>query len=231
MLSSEVVRLLSYWASLGGGQTIPERSALDLRQLTSILPWMFILEMGNDGALRYRLAGSSLEEAVGRGMAGRTYAEIFSDHEQAAIMEELYAVALVQSCGVLRTGSLSFDENERFTMEVLALPFVEARAMGGIVLVGVVRPFDVDNMNFVDRWGGFRQELSEILVVPSPRVMAEEQLSERVRRALDMLSIKVRALDMDKLLEIDRRGGVPGLMGLPSLELDGLSGHQRHTLN
>lgn len=217
--------------SIGGGNATPARSLLDLRRLTTILPWMFILEMGDDGSLRYRLAGSSLEEAVGRGMATRTYSEIFSDHEQAAIMEELYAVALVQSCGVLRTGSLSFNDKERFAMEVLALPFAEPRAMGGTILVGVVRPFDVDNMAFVDRWGGFRQELSEILIVPSPRVLAEEQLSARVRRALAILSVKVRALDTAKLLEIDRKGGVPGLMGVPAVDLDSLTGFQSRTLN
>ncbi|WP_262689526.1 PAS domain-containing protein [Kordiimonas aestuarii] len=231
MLSAEVCRLLGYWVSLGGGQTIPERSALDLRQLSSILQWMFILEMGGDGSLRYRLAGSSLESAAGCGMAGKTYSEIFSDHEQAAIMEELYAVALVQSCGLLRTGALSFRDDERFEMEVLALPFVEARAMGGIVLVGVVRPFDSENMGFVDRWGGFRQELSEILVVPSPRVMGPGQLSSRVQAALDLLSIRIKALDVHRLLEIDRKGGVPGLMGVPSVGLDSLSGEQRQTLN
>lgn len=231
VLSAEVLRLLGYWQSLGGGERVPERSELDLRKLTTILPWMFILEMAEDGCLRYRLSGSALEEAVGRGMAGRTYAEIFSDHEQAAIMEELYAVALVQSCGVLRTGSLSFDEDERFAMEVLALPFIETRAMGGTVFVGVVRPFAVDNLEFVDRWGGFKHDLSEILLVPSPRVVQEGQFSQRVRDALSRMHIQVRALDIEKLLEIDRKGGVPGLMGLPALDLRNLSDSQRQSLN
>ncbi len=231
MLSAEVCQLLGYWTSLGGGLTVPARPSLDLRQLTSLMPWMFILEMSADGSLRYRLAGSSLEEAVGRGMAGRTYCDIFSDREQAAIMEELYAVALVQACGILRTGGLSFEDNQRFDMEVLALPFVEARAMGGIILVGVVRPFDTANMGFVDRWGGFRQDISEILVVPSPRVMGLAQLSPRVTAALELLNIKVKALDVGRLLEIEKNGGVPGLLGLPSFDLETLSGEQVQGLN
>ena len=219
LLSSEVCQLLGYWESLGGGQNIPERSSLDLRQLTAILPWMFILEMGGDGSLRYRLAGSSLEESVGRGMAGRTYCEIFADREQAAVMEELYAIALVQSCGLLRTGALAFQDDKRYEMEVLALPFVEARAMGGIVLVGVVRPFDFDNMGFVDRWGDFR------------RVLTNKQLSGRVNAALELMAVQIRALDVQALLNIQRKGGVPGMMGLPSVELETLSGQQNQALN
>ncbi|WP_417465310.1 PAS domain-containing protein [Kordiimonas sp.] len=231
MLSSEVCHLLSYWRSLGGGKAIPERTALDLRKLTNLLPWMFILEMGEDGSLRYRLAGSSLEAAVGRGMAGRTYGEIFSNREQAGLMAELYAVALVQSCGVLRTGALAFDKNETFEMEVLALPFTEPRAMGGTILVGVVRPFEFDNQGFIDRWGEFQHDLSEILVVPSPRVMLNCQLSPRVQAALERLDITIRAVDVDKVLEIERKGGVPGLMGVPSIELDGLGSDQTQCLN
>lgn len=231
MLSSEVCHLLKYWRSLGGGKATPERTSLDLRKLTNLLPWMFILEMGEDGSLRYRLAGSSLEAAVGRGMAGRTYGEIFSDREQAGLMAELYAVALVQSCGVLRTGALAFDPNETFEMEVLALPFVESRAMGGTILVGVVRPFEVHNQGFTDRWGDFKHDLAEILVVPSPRVLLTSQLSPRVLAVLERLGITIKAVDVDKVLEIESKGGVSGMMGVPSVELDPMGGDQAQCLN
>ena len=231
MLSPDLCQLLGYWRSLGGGKTVPERSLLDLRQLTNLLPWMFILEMGPDGGLRYRLAGSSLESALGRGMAGRTYSEIFSDHEQAAVMEELYAIAIVQSCGILRTGAFSFDEKEHFDMEVLALPFIEMRAMGGVVLVGVVRPFEAANQGFVDRWGGFRHDLTELLVVPSPRVMALPQLSPRVRVALEIMSLDIKAMDVEKVLEIDRLGTHGSYSEIPSVTLEHLTGAQTQNLN
>lgn|GEM_PF-1519358 len=232
MLSPELCQLLAYWNDLGGADALPERSQLDLRQLTPILPWMFILEMSPDGALRYRLAGSSLEEAVGCGMAGKTYADIFHDHEQASVMEELYATSLVQGSGLVRTGAFSLDQNEKFDLEVLALPFADTRAMGGTVLVGVVRPFDVLNQGFLDRWGRFHHDLTTLMVVPSPRIVTSGQLSDRVNATLELIGVELRALDVPKVLDLYRRGA-PKLPGqdIPSFELAALSGRQQDSLN
>jgi hypothetical protein len=220
LLSPEVCQLLGYWWSLGGGEKVPERSALDLRHLTSILPWMFILEMAADGSLRYRLAGSSLEEAIGHGMAGETYCNVFSATEQAAIMEELYAVSLVQSSGILRTGSFILNCEKRYDLEVLSLPFQDPRSMGGVILVGVVRPFEFRNQGFVDKWGEFDQRVESILAVPSPRVISTGQLSGRVNGLLDEFGIQLRAMDLKKVIEIDDKGLHHKYDEVPSLNLD-----------
>ena len=220
MLSPEVCQLLGYWWSLGGGEKVPERSLLNLRHLTSILPWMYILEMSADGSLRYRLAGSSLEEAIGRGMAGETYCNVFSATEQAALMEELYAVSLVQSSGILRTGSFKLHSKKRFDLEVLSLPFQDSRAMGGTILVGVVRPFEFQNQGFVDKWGEFDQRVENILTIPSPRVVAVKQLSKRVSDLLQEFDIDMRAMDLEKVIEIDDRGLHHKFKEVPSLSLE-----------
>jgi len=220
LLSPEVCQLLGYWRSLGGGDKVPERNLLNLRHLTSILPWMFILEMSSDGSLRYRLSGSSLEEAIGHGMASETYGNVFAETEQAALMEELYAVSLVQSAGILRTGSFKLHSEKRFNLEVLSLPFQDARAMGGTILVGVVRPFEFQNQGFVDKWGEFDQRVERILTVPSPRVITTNQLSGRVNCLLADFDIDLRALDMEKVIEIDDRGLHDKYKEVPSLSLD-----------
>ncbi|NVJ96775.1 MAG: PAS domain-containing protein [Alphaproteobacteria bacterium] len=231
-MSPELCQLLAYWRGLCSGKSLPERSQLDLRQLAPLLSWMFILEMGADGSLRYRLAGSSLEEGVGRGMAGRTYSDIFQDHEQAAIMEELYATALVQGCGLVRAGSFSLDENSHFDLEVLAVPFGDSRAMGGTVLVGVVRPFDILNEGFLDHWGGFKQQLTSLMVVPSPRLVTHAQLSERVINMLDAMDVELRALDVRAVLDRFRRGETnPEVQEIPSLDLAILTADQTLSLN
>lgn len=230
MLSPELCQLLAYWNALGGAEAPPEREQLDLRQVTGLLPWMFILEMSTDGALKYRLAGSSLEEAVGRGMAGQNYADIFQDHEQASVMEELYATALVQGCGLVRTGAFSLDDTEKFELEVLTVPFSDARAFGGTVLVGVVRPFDVLNQGFMDHWGSFHQDLTTLMVVPAPRIMTPEHLSDRVNGTLDLMGVEIRALDVLKVLQLFGRGGSDDL-DVPSLDLARLSDEQQHQLN
>jgi len=220
VLCPEVCQLLSYWRSLGGGVTVPERNVLDLRRLTSIMPWMFILEMSPDGSLRYRLAGSLLEEALGCGMAGQTYCTVFSSTEQASIMEELYAVALVQSSGILRTGSFKLNAEANFDLEVLTLPFLDSRAMGGTILVGVVRPFEVQNRSFVDKWGEFEQRLKRIYTIPSPRIVMSSQFSGRVLGLLDELGIEMRAMDLDKVIEIDYNGLHHKYEEVPSVSLE-----------
>ncbi len=219
MLCPEICLFISYWHSLCRGEKVPERNLLDLRELTSILPWMFILEMADDGSLRYRLAGSSLEGAMGRGMAGQTYSSVFSETEQGSIMEEMYATALVQGCGMLRTGTFKIDPGANFDLEVITLPFAEERAMGGIVLVGVVRPFEANNQGFIDKWGDFNQQLQQLLVVPSPRILTEKNLSERVLGLLSELKVKLRAMDLPKVIEIDRLGQHQLYTAIPSFSI------------
>ena len=231
MLSLEVCQLLAYWRSLGGGDGVPERSALDLRRLTSVLPWMFILEMAGDGSLRYRLVGSSLEEAIGRGMAGQTFGEVFADGSQAAFMEELYAVALVQSSGVLRTGSFKLHSDNAFNMEVLTLPFQDARAMGSTILVGAVRPFESDNRHFTDLWGQFDQQIDELLTIPSPRAVTSSLLSVRVHAFLAEHDLELRAMDLNKVIELDKRGMHDKHSEIPSLSLDALGASPASSLN
>ncbi len=187
--------------------------------------------MSNDGSLRYRLAGSSLEEAFGCGMSGKAYADIFRDNEQASVMEELYAVALVQSSGLVRTGAFTLDEADH-DLEVLVLPFAEPRAMGGTILVGVIRPFDVLNQGFLDRWGSFRQDLASLFVVPGPRVVTEGHLSDRVSSTLQVLGIELRALDVETTLTLDRqRANLSGDEAIPSESLVFFESEQLQDLN
>lgn len=219
MLSHEVFELLSYWQSIGGGTRVPEKNQLDLRHLKSILPWMFILEMAEDGALRYRLAGSALEEAIGRGMTGQTYSEVFASGEQAALMEELHAVSLVQSSGLLRVGSFNLSGEHKIELEVITLPFQDTRAMGGTILVGVVAPFEFQNQGFIDRWGEFDQQLSTLLTVPSPRLLTYHQLSKKVQLLLKKLDVELMALDTEKLLHLEASGQTHNVADVPALEL------------
>lgn len=200
-MSRELRQLLGYWHGLGGGKTPPSRSHLDLRQLASILRWMFILEMDNSGTLKFRLAGSCIEEALGCGMTDRPYSDLLSAHEDGNITEELYALSLVQGCGLLRSGTFTFDGKTNMDMQVLALPFADQRAMGGVVMVGVVKPFDFNNHGFIDRRSEFEQFIDELLTVPSPRFISTEALSDKLAKKLEAKALKIRVLDIGAVLE------------------------------
>ena len=231
VLSPELCQFLGYWQSLKDGDAPPDRSRLDLRQLTSLMPWMFILEMAADGTLRYRLAGSSIEAAVGRGLAGKAYADMLENPDQSALVNELCGVALVQCCGLLRVGTFSFGQEKHQELEILVLPFVDTRVMGSVELVGVMRPFEIVNQGFIDRYGALQIDSSSIMVVPSPRVLTRDHLSDQALEVLDKNNIELRALDVAKVLELDKRGRRDDSPDVPSIPLTDLLGSQQRTLN
>ncbi|MFC3053461.1 PAS domain-containing protein [Kordiimonas pumila] len=231
MLSSEICQFLTYWQSLGGGSKVPARSMLDLRQLTQILPWMYILEMSPDGAIRYRLAGSAIEAAVGCGMAGKIYSDVFSERVHAKVIEELFAVSLVQGCGVLRTGKFSLDNSSLYNLETLTLPFSDARAMGGIILVGVMCPFEYDNDAFVDKWGALNESIEQVYIVPSPRIVTYSNLTKRVSDGLDAINVQLRIVNLKKILEINSLGTHRDYTDVPSHSVEYFAGKTEYIVN
>lgn len=231
ILSHELAQFLGYWSALGGGKAIPDRQRLDLRNLTSILRWMFILEMGMDGTLKFRLAGSSLEEAVGCGMTDQSYADIFSLNDGGAITEELYAQCMVKGCGLMRSGTFALGNDGSITLQVLALPFADPRTLGGTVMVGVVRPFDYENHRFQDRRHSFDQNISDLLVIPSPRVVTFAQLSQKLQGNLKARSLTLTALNTQALLDMSQAGVQSGFHEFPTLDPDAIEAAYSGFLN
>jgi hypothetical protein len=186
---------------------------------------MFILAMAEDGALRYRLAGSSLEAAIGRGMANQIFSDVFANSEQAMFMEELYATSLVQGCGLFRRGTFNLLDEEGRTLEVIALPFQDTRTMGGTVLVGLVAPFEVQNQGFVDHWGELEQNLSALYSIPSPHALGYSQLSERVQQVLLKRQIPFNVMDVKKTLEAGQKEQYAEHPEIPVLSMNRSSTH------
>lgn len=205
-LSHELMQFLSYWSALGGGQTIPDRERLDLRNLSSAVRWSFILEMGMDGALQFSLAGPSLEEALGCQMSGHNYSDILAFKDGNFPAEELYAQCLVKGCGLLRIGRFSSADGASVLTQILALPFADPRPLGGTVMVGLVSPFDAPNHKNQDRREHLTHQVSSLVAVPSPRVVTIGQLSKGLRDSLSVHGLQLTALDTDAFL----RASLPG---------------------
>lgn len=230
-MSPELRQFLEYWHSLGGGSYPPERSALDLRQLAAILRWMFILEMDGSGTLKFRLAGSCLEDAIGCDMTDQAYSDILSINEKSAITAELYALCLVQGCGLLRSGTFTLGDAMDLSLQVLALPFADRRAMGGTVMVGAVRPFAFENQSFIDQRDHFDQIIDDLLVVPSPRVVTLDQISPRVRSLMVEQKIEFKALDLKKMLQADLMTLANESFQFPSFTLEKAAAFTQESLN
>ncbi|MBO6506036.1 MAG: PAS domain-containing protein [Kordiimonadaceae bacterium] len=225
-MGPELVKFLNYWRSLGGGTQVPARNRLDLRQLASTLRWMFILEMASDGTLKFRLAGSALEEAFGVAMTDRPYSDIFSFREDQDLAEEVYAVSVVRGCGLLRLGFMSFEENQHQPLEVLALPFADARVMGGIVMVAVVQPFAFENIANQDTRDLVSMGVDDIYLIPSPHVVTPLQLPDRLRSAMTAGTINIRAIDSEGLSELSQANTISRLGEIPSVSLEQAAAQQ-----
>lgn len=219
-LGPELYNFLSYWRALGGGDVVPARQLLDLRRLTSNLRWMFILEMDGDGTLRFRLAGSSLEEVVGVGMTDRTYGTIFEANADGGIAEEIYALSIVRGCGVLKCGRFSVDKKSQHALEVLALPFADERALGGTVLVGVIAPVSMENIAFEDRREHLSINIDDMFLLPSPNLITPQQITQRLSEKLTVRNVDLRVLDMEQIFNQVDDGLALSDQNLPSFRLE-----------
>ncbi len=177
------------------------------------------MEMGSDGSLRFRLAGSSLEEAMGVGMTDRSYAEIFDSSKDSGLAEQIYALSIVRGCGLLRKGTFTFDGTYSQEFEVLALPFADERAMGGTVMVSVVRPFIVENLGFEDSREDLCLDIEDMFLLPSPNVIMPDQIGPELKASLSLQGLDLRVLDMQRLLELNAAGFLSLDMALPSVNL------------
>lgn len=231
LLSPELRQFLEYWLSLGGGARPPERRMFDLRKLASILRWMFIIEMDDCGTLKFRLAGSCIEDALGCDMTDQPYSSISSVNGESAIMEELYALCLVQGCGLFRNGSFTLGNGTSFDLQVLALPFADERVMGGTVIAGVVRPIAIDNREYIDYRPQFDQDIDDLLVVPSPRVVTMEQISQSVKDLMVKQQIEFRALDVERMLKTDSLVSSGSSARFPSVNLEQVAAVTQQVLN
>lgn len=225
-MGPELVKFLSYWRSLGGGTHVPARNQLDLRQLASMLKWMFIMEMASDGTLKFRLAGSALEEAFGVAMTDRPYSDIFDFRDDQDLAEEVYALSIVRGCGLLRVGRMSFENESVQPLEVLALPFADQRVMGGIVMVAVVQPFSFENIANEDTRDFVSMGVDDIYLIPSPHVVTPAQLPNRLREAVLDAYLNIRVVDPGKLSEFVNAGSAASLKDVPSVSLEQAAGQR-----
>ncbi len=70
------IDLLNHWESCRQGLCLPQRADLDPGAIRAHLASISILEVEPQGQVRFRLAGSSLRDILGREMRGRCVSEL-----------------------------------------------------------------------------------------------------------------------------------------------------------
>jgi hypothetical protein len=76
-------QLREYWESLNGGNP-PERNQIDPEQITSLLPYMLLVDFESDPfRVRYRLTGTQVDQDTGYNLTGRYLDEFLEEPFQA----------------------------------------------------------------------------------------------------------------------------------------------------
>ncbi|MEM1343593.1 MAG: PAS domain-containing protein [Pseudomonadota bacterium] len=137
MIGTEIRALHRYWERLRNGRDVPYRAEVDPRDMTCDVRYLFVLEDLGEGNLRFRLAGTALNEAFGvdlRGMSARTLMQGRARESFTALIQETLAEPGV---GYARLDAPDDDDE---LWEVVLLPLrsdlgAVDRVLGGLVPV------------------------------------------------------------------------------------------------
>ncbi len=115
-------QLFCYWERIRGEASAAPRSAIDLKDITRIVPWLALLEPapGNHSFL-WRLAGTGICRLWGRELTGREVTENWRSNNRDCLMKALTGVVTAHQPFVARFVARSLDGDE-VGIEVLALP-------------------------------------------------------------------------------------------------------------
>ncbi|MEM1233675.1 MAG: PAS domain-containing protein [Pseudomonadota bacterium] len=87
-----IAALEAYWQSVRGSRLVPLRSDIDPRGIESALDFSFIVERVTSGVIRFRLAGSQLNEMMGMDVRGMPITSFFGTRSRAQMLEAIEGV-------------------------------------------------------------------------------------------------------------------------------------------
>ena len=115
--------LYSYWNQVRGRRLAPQRLDIEPSRIAGILSETFMLERIDDGAYRFRLAGTRLCELFGMELRGRNFLEGWDNDDRAAL-ERLLATISEQGAGATLAIEGSSDVRHRVEIEAMLLPLL-----------------------------------------------------------------------------------------------------------
>ncbi|MEL7299742.1 MAG: PAS domain-containing protein [Pseudomonadota bacterium] len=87
-----IAALEAYWMSVRGNRTVPLRADIDPRGIESALDYAFIAERVTAGIVRFRLAGSQLNELLGMDVRGMPITSLFGPKSRGELVEAIEGV-------------------------------------------------------------------------------------------------------------------------------------------
>lgn len=95
MIHGEIRALYAYWEALRAGRPCPDRHEIDPREMPADARHVFLLEQLGEGNVRFRLAGSALNEALGFDLGGMSLRAIMEGPSRESVVA-LVAEALAE---------------------------------------------------------------------------------------------------------------------------------------
>ncbi len=153
--------LFRHWETIRGEMSAPPRDWLDLRKITAMVPFVFIIEQDSRKGFVWRLAGTRLTQLWRRSLTGTRVIELGEEGDRKIFTRLLNGVVEAHQPFIMRFRLLS-ALNHTIAAEMLGLP-LRARNGAGIHVLGCVMPFrDSDTLGY-DRLTGF--EISSARVI------------------------------------------------------------------
>lgn len=118
--------IYSYWNEVRRGRLAPRRFDVEPARIAGILAETMILECCEDGAVRFRLAGTRITESFGVELRGKSFLELWSEAERAALTHHLDT--LKQHGGALLLEFEACTHGDRsIILEAILLPLIHTR--------------------------------------------------------------------------------------------------------
>jgi hypothetical protein len=131
-------RLLAAWTGMRGNRPAPHRHDLDLRQLRTLLPQLFIAERIAPGQpFSWRLAGTAICQLYRREVTGTGFLADWPAFERGLIERFLRGVTHAQRQALFRL-RLRTDRGQLIQAEMIALPLIprsgRMQVLGGLFI-------------------------------------------------------------------------------------------------
>jgi hypothetical protein len=115
------LELYQYWTSKCAGRPAPSRTDIEPGDIRTLLPHVFICELGDENQLTFRLAGTGLCNLYGRELKGCRFGEMWLDSGMRNANRTGVAVASGATPAVLSLDALS-QSGRVLHAEMLLLP-------------------------------------------------------------------------------------------------------------
>ncbi len=118
--------IYAYWNEVRHGRLAPRRFDIEPARIAGILAETMILECGEDGAVRFRLAGTRITESFGTELRGQSFLDLWSEPQREALIRQLDTLKNEGGALLLEIDAATASDRT-VVMEAILLPLIHTR--------------------------------------------------------------------------------------------------------